>query len=190
MASWIFVHLNPQTCPQCSPDHKDYIDDYANKFKVMRELKLMSFTTKSHIILHHIAYYMSETGLSLYTADTSPQESTHSGFKQNQKVHNLLSMHQLGSLGQQQRLKRSMMRHNWKNLSFDLRERQSDSEDPAPLTLQPEEELEDLDTYIQGEAEVTRVEETEVETFETVKQVLRIIFNCLLHHKIYRKTRT
>ena len=62
-----------------SEDHEAFIEDYANKFKVMRDLKLMSFTTKSHIILHHISYYMSETGLSLYTADTSPQESTHSG---------------------------------------------------------------------------------------------------------------
>ena len=53
-------------------------------------------------------------------------------------------MHQLGSPGQQLRLKRSMMRQNWKNLSVDFQEVQSVSEDPAPLTLQPQEELEVL----------------------------------------------
>ena len=42
------------------------------------------------------------------------------------------------------------MRQNWKNLSFDFQEVQSVSEDPAPLTLQPQEELEDLERYIQG----------------------------------------
>ena len=163
-----------------SPDHQDYIDNFANRFKVVRELKLVSFTTKCHIILHHMGYYMRETGLSLYTADTSPTESTHSGFKNNQVVHNLLSMHALGSPGQQSRLKRSMMRHNWKNLSFDLRENQPQSENSDSLILPPEEEL-DLVSYIQAEeeaeeeadeAEVAVVEENEPETIETVKQVL------------------
>ena len=115
------------------------------------------------------SFCLSEETLSLYTADTRPKESTHSGFKQNQKVHNLLSMHQLGSPGQQLRLKRSMMRHNWKNLSFDFREVQSVSEDPAPLTLQPQKELEDLERYIQGQGDEAVVEETEVESIDTVK---------------------
>ena len=165
-------------------NHQDFIDDFAEKFQVVRELKLVSFTTKCHIILHHIGYYMRETGQSLYTADTSPTESTHSGFKNNQVVHNLLSMHQLGSPGQQLRLKRSMMRYNWKNLSFDLREKEPkleapDLEEPHSLTLEPQEEL-DLESYIlqeeadaadeAGEAEMAVVEETE--TIETVKQVL------------------
>ena len=162
-----------------SPDHQDYIDDYARKFKVMRSLKLMSFTTKSHIILSHIGYYMTKTKLSLYTADTSATESTHSGFKTSQKVHNLLSMHQLGSPGQQSRLKRSMMRHNWKNLTFDLRERQAEPVDPANLSLEALGEHEDLDQYILEEAEKAeeaRLEDTETETIETVKQVRQFVY--------------
>ena len=162
-------------------NHQDYIDDSAEKFNVVRDLKLVSFTTKCHIILHHFSYYMRETGLSLYTADTSPTESTHSGFKNNQVVHNLLSMHQLGSPGQQMRLKRSMMRYNWKNLTFDLREKEPELEEPHSLTPQPQEEL-DLETYIlQEEADdteeaevavVAEVEENETKTIETVEQVL------------------
>ena len=49
------------------------------------------------------------------------------------------------------------------------------SEDPAPLTLQPQEELKDLESYIQGWWEEDVVEETEVETIDKVKQVLLII---------------
>ena len=131
----------------------------------MRELKMVSFTTKVHIILHHIGFYMSETKLSLYTADASPQESTHSGLMNTQRVHNLLSTHQIGSPGQQWRLKRSLMRHNWKNLSFDLRERQP-VEVVSEVSGQPQEALEDLDRFVQ------EVEVEESETIETVKQVL------------------
>ena len=69
------------------------------------------------------------------------------------------------------------MRHNWKNLSFDLRENQPQSEDSNSLILPPQEEL-DLDSYVQAEeeadeAEIAVVEENEPETIETVKQVLR-----------------
>ena len=58
---------------------------------------------------------------------------------------------------------------------MNLREVQSVSEDPAPLTLQPQEELKDLESYIQGWWEEDVVEETEVETIDKVKQVLLII---------------
>ena len=58
---------------------------------------------------------------------------------------------------------------------LNLREVQSVSEDPAPLTLQPQEELKDLESYIQGWGEEDVVEETEVETIDKVKQVLIII---------------
>ena len=156
-----------------SPDHQDYIDNFADKFKVMRELKLVSFTTKCHIIQHHIGYYMSETKCSLYPADCSPQESTHSGLMNTQRIHNLLSTHQIGSPGQQLRLKRSLMRHNWKNLSFDLRERESETE-VLEVNGQPQEELEDLDRYVQ------EAEEEETETIETVKQVLGTLLNIFI----------
>ena len=173
-----------------SPDHQDYIDDFETNFKVMRELKMVSFTTKVHIILHHIGFYMSETKLSLYTADASPQESTHSGLMNTQRIHNLLSTHQIGSPGQQLRLKMSLMRHNWKNLSFDLRERQPVSEDHA----QPQEELEDLDRFIQEAETEAEVEDTETETMETVKQVPTYFqgsrhFILILHRKTQGSSR-
>ena len=104
-----------------SEDYQTYIDTFHERFKVMRDLKLASFTTKSHIILSHIGQYMLHTGQSLYTADTSPTESAHSGFKTCQKAHNMATTHNLGSPGHQLRLKRSMMRFNWNNLPFDLR---------------------------------------------------------------------
>ena len=173
-----------------SPDHQDYIDDFETNFKVMRELKMVSFTTKVHIILHHIGFYMSETKLSLYTADASPQESTHSGLMNTQRIHNLLSTHQIGSPGQQLRLKMSLMRHNWKNLSFDLRERQPVSEDHA----QPQQELEDLDRFIQEAETEAEVEDTETETMETVKQVPTYFqgsrhFILILHRKTQGSSR-
>ena len=155
-----------------SPDHQEYIDTFEQRFKVVREMKLISFTTKCHIILSHIPTYMRETQQSLYTADTSPQESTHSGFKNCQRAHNLLSTHNLGSAAQQSRLKRSMLRYNWNNLTFDLRDQQQ--EDPTSLDTQPEEELENLDKYVQQgdkEDEPEEEHEEETETIDAVRQV-------------------
>ena len=116
---------------------------------------------------------MRTTQENLYSADTSATESTHSGLKNLQRVHNLLSTHQIGSPGQQLRLKRSLMRHNWKNLSFDLRERESETE-VLEVNGQPQEELEDLDRYVQ------EAEEEETETIETVKQVLGALLNIFI----------
>ena len=58
------------------------------------------------------------------------------------------------------------MRHNWKNLSFDLREGEPESE-VLEVNGQPQEEPEDLDQYVQ------EAETEETESIETVKQVLR-----------------
>ena len=103
---------------------------------------ILSYISDKYQLLH-----VRDRAQPLHCQHQSPGEHS---LWQNQKVHNLLSMHQLGSPGQQLRLKRSMMRQNWKNLSFDFQEVQSVSEDPAPLTLQPQEELEDLERYILG----------------------------------------
>ena len=65
---------------QYTKNHQDYIVTFAERFKEVRELKLVSFTVKSHIILHHFGPYMSQMKMSLYTVDTSPQESTHSAY--------------------------------------------------------------------------------------------------------------
>ncbi len=133
-----------------SPDHQTYIDNFEECFKVVWGLGLVTFTTKVHIILHHFSYYMSETQESLYSSDTSATESTHSGLKNLQKVHNLLSTHNLGSPRQQYRLKRSLMRYNWGNLPFDMREGETSSEatDQAPVVPQEEE---DLSIYLQDQ---------------------------------------
>ena len=133
-----------------SPDHMTFINTFEECFKVVRDLGLVNFTTKVHIILHHFSYYMSKTQESLYSSDTSATESTHSGLKNLQKVHNLLSTHNLGSVRQQYRLKRSLMRYNWSNLPFDMREGETSSEstDQAPVVCQEEE---DLSNYLQDE---------------------------------------
>ena len=49
------------------------------KVYLFRESEIKRTGLSCHTSLTNIGYYMSETGLSLYTADTSPQESTHSG---------------------------------------------------------------------------------------------------------------
>ena len=137
-----------------SEDYQAYIDTFHERFKVMRELKLASFTTKSHIILSHIGQYMLHTGQSLYTADTSPTESAHSGFKTCQKAHNMATTHNLGSPGHQLRLKRSMMRFNWNNLPFDLREPETEDFSPGDAAGEGEaNQQEDLDLYIQHQQE-------------------------------------
>ena len=145
-------------------DYQTYIDSYINSFKVVRDMGLVNFTTKVHIIVHHLSYYMRETGQSLYSADTSCTESTHSGLKSCQTVHNLLSTHGLGTPGQQYRLKRSIMRYNWNNLPFDLRETSPLTTDQPPGAEQ-EQEQENLDIYLQDQVE-------ECGECEAVKQVL------------------
>ena len=133
-----------------SPDHQTYIDKFEECFKVVRATGLVNFTTKVHIILHHMGYYMRTTKESLYSADTSSTESTHSGLKNLQKIHNLLSTHFLGSPRQQYRLKRSIMRFNWNNLPFDMREASTENTE-APVVGGGSQEQEDLSIYIQDE---------------------------------------
>lgn len=149
-----------------SPDHQTYIDNFEERFKVVKDLGLVNFTTKVHIILHHIPTYMRETGQSLYSADTSCTESTHSGLKTCQTVHNLLSTHNLGTPGQQYRLKRSIMRYNWKNIPFDLREPSPGTTGQVPGGVEDRDEQEDLSNYVQDEVEV----KDKCEECETVKQ--------------------
>ena len=159
---------------QYTENHQDYIDTFAERFKEVRELKLVSFTVKCHIILHHFGPYMSQMKMSLYTADTSPQESTHSAFYLCQRAHALLTAHDLGSPTHQSRLKRSMMRYNWKNLPFDLQHRKPVSEPEEDEGVHEDEE-EDLDRYIhdeEGESNEEVAEEAiEVVTADSVIQV-------------------
>ena len=69
-----------------------------------------------------------------------------------QTVQNLLSTHGLGTPGQQYRLKRSIMRYNWNNLPFDLRETSPLTTDQPPGAEQ-EQEQENLDIYLQDQVE-------------------------------------
>ena len=144
-----------------SPDHQSYIDKFEECFRVVFDIGLINFTTKIHIIVHHMGYYMRTTQESLYSADTSATESTHSGLKNLQRVHNLLSTHFLGTPGQQYRLKRSLMRYNWGNLPFDMREASTETPDQAPVEVGGSQEQEDLSNYVQ---EVEEGEEVEAST--------------------------
>ena len=63
---------------QYTENHQDYINTFAERFKEVRELKLVSFTVKCHNILHHFGPYMSQTKMSLYTVDTSPTQADYS----------------------------------------------------------------------------------------------------------------
>ena len=117
------------------------------------DLGLVNFTTKVHIIIHHMGYYMRTTKESLYSADTSATESTHSGLKNLQRVHNLLSTHFLGTPGQQYRLKRSLMRYNWGNLPFDMRQTSTETTDKAPAEDGGSHEQDDLSIYVQDQVE-------------------------------------
>ena len=155
---------------QYTENHMDYINTFADRFKVVRDLKLVSFTVKCHIILHHFGPFMSQTKMSLYTADTSPQESTHSGFYNCQRAHGLLTSHDLGSPTHQSRLKRSMLRYNWNNLPFDLRHRQPVSEPEEPVHEEQVAEEEDLHRYIHEEEE-ENAGTSEAVTMESVIQV-------------------
>ena len=80
-----------------------------------------------------------------------------------QTVQNLLSTHGLGTPGQQYRLKRLIMRYNWNNLPFDLRETSPLTTDQPPGAEQ-EQEQENLDIYLQDQVE-------ECGECEAVKQV-------------------
>ena len=144
-----------------SPDHQSFIDNFEECFRVVFDLGLVNFMTKVHIIVHHMGYYMRTTQESLYSADTSATESTHSGLKNLQRVHNLLSTHFLGTPGQQYRLKRSLMRYNWGNLPFDMREARTETTDQAPVEVGGSQEQEDLSNYVQ---EVEEGEEVEAST--------------------------
>ena len=143
-----------------SEDHQSYIDKFEECFRVVFRLGLVNFTTKVHIIIHHFGYYMRTTRESLYSADTSATESTHSGLKNLQRVHNLLSTHFLGTPGQQYRLKRSLMRYNWGNLPFDMRQTSTETTDQAPVEEGGSVEQEDLSNYVQDAEEGAEVEAT------------------------------
>ena len=150
-----------------SPDHQSYIDKFEECFRVVFDLGLVNFTTKVHIIVHHMGYYMRTTQESLYPAVTSATESTHSGLKNLQRVHNLLSTHFLGTPGQQYRLKRSLMRYNWGNLPFDMTQTSTETSDQAPEEDGGSQEQEDLSIYVQDQAEEMQEEtgsESQVES--------------------------
>ena len=161
---------------QYSPDHMDYINNFHECFKVVRALGLVNFTTKCHIILHHMGYYMSKTKESLYPADTSSTESTHSGLLNLQKVHNLLSTHNLGTPDQQRRLKRSVMRYNWNNIPFDLRDISTDSTDQGPLEEGVSQEQEDISIYVQDQEEMETEGCDQDETVSDIQVKLALIF--------------
>ena len=158
-----------------SPDHQNYIDNFEECFKVVFDLGLVNFTTKVHICLHHMGYYMRTTQESLYSADTSATESTHSGLMNLQRIHGLLSTHHLGTPDQQKRLKRSIMRYNWGNLPFDMRAREdtadtTDTTGQAPAEDDGRQEVEDLSIYVQDQVDEAEAEVCDVES-ESDKQV-------------------
>ena len=99
---------------------------------------------------------------SLYSADTSATESTHSGLKNLQRIHNLISTHFLGSPRQQYRLKRSIMGFNWNNLPFDMRETSTENTE-TPMVGGGSQEQEDLSIYIQDKV-VEDMERDKVES--------------------------
>ena len=115
-----------------SQDHQTFINHFEECFRVVFNLGLVNFTTKVHIIIHHMGYYMRTTKESLYSADTSATESSHSGLLNLQRIHGLLSTHNLGTPDQQKRLKRSLMRYNWGNLPFDMRKDTANTPDQDP----------------------------------------------------------
>ena len=127
---------------------------------------------------------MLATKQSLYTADTSPTESAHSGLKMCQKVHSLASTHNLGTPGQQLRLKRSVMRFNWNNLPFDLRTN-SDAQEQGTGAEASNNNMEDLTMYIQGEEP-----EVECGVCESVKQVASEYHSIQTIFKIIGKLRS
>ena len=142
-----------------------------------------------HIILHHFGPYMSQTKMSLYTADTSPQESTHSSFHNCQRAHGLLTSHDLGSPTHQSRVKQSMLRYNWNNLPFDLRHRQPVSEPEGPVHEEQVTEEEDLDRYIHEEEEEENTRTSEAVTMESVIQVKQYQV-CLYSKSNIRRTQS
>ena len=58
---------------------------------------LVAATVKVHIAFSHVEEYMDATGKTLYTADCSPTESTHSAFAKTQHRHGFQVTHNFGT---------------------------------------------------------------------------------------------
>ena len=96
-------------------DYTEIIQSFRDQFDEVYDLRLVSFTNKIHTCYHHIEDYMSSTGRSLYTCDTSCTESSHSRLRKVQETSNLNTRRNVGGKRHIQKLRTSLIMNNVKN---------------------------------------------------------------------------
>ena len=92
------------------------VKNFHDKFDVLQKRDILSFTPKIHVAKSHIPEYFRLTGHSLYTADTSPTESTHSRLRKIEECHGTRTVCNLGTDLHETRLMGGVSRQVWKNL--------------------------------------------------------------------------
>ena len=93
---------------------------FKDAFDVLKKLDFVSFTPKIHVARDHIPEFFLKTGETLYTADTSPTESTHSRLRKIEEKHGTRTVCNLGTDLHQARLTSGVTRQVWKNLPLNF----------------------------------------------------------------------
>ena len=102
-------------------NYKARIQAFRDSFYAVYDLKvngkkrdLVAATLKVHVAFDHVEQYMDMTGEIMYTADTSPTESTHAAVAANQRRHGLQTSHNQGTEKQLNRLTSLVKFHNFR----------------------------------------------------------------------------
>ena len=103
-------------------NYKSRIQTFRDSFLAVYDLKvdgvkrdLVAATLKVHVAFDHVEQFMDMTVQTMYTADTSPTESTHAALAATQRRHNLQSSHNQGTEKQLKKLTSSIKFQNYRN---------------------------------------------------------------------------
>ena len=69
------------------PEYKTIIRNYTHHFRIMKDLGLVSETVKAHLINAHFEEIMTDTGMSLFLADTNGLEAVHAALRKSDERH-------------------------------------------------------------------------------------------------------
>ena len=96
-------------------DYMEVIQSFRDHFDKVYDLRLVSFTNKCHTCYEHIEDFMTQTGNSLYTADCSCTESSHSRLRKTQEISNLNTRRNIGGRRHIKMLRTSLVMNNIRN---------------------------------------------------------------------------
>lgn len=92
------------------------VEEFRLAFRAVHTAELVSWTPKLHVCYDHIPQYFTMTSHTLYCADSSPTESTHSRLRKVGEIHSTNTVSNLGTDNHVRRKMTETLRYNWKNM--------------------------------------------------------------------------